>query len=63
MMSNEETRFFRNMFHDDGAVDIPTEVLKSRTQSCINKILKNFDACERNCSGGWCLWLLHNGLG
>jgi len=51
------------MFHDDGAVDIPTEVLKSRTQSCINKILKNFDACERNCSGGWCLWLLHNGLG
>jgi len=52
IMSHEKTRFFRNIFHDDGAVDIPTDLVKSRTQSCMNQILKNFNACEKNCDGG-----------
>nr|CAB3263378.1 lanC-like protein 3 [Phallusia mammillata] len=46
------SRYFENMFSDEGVVDISPELFKSRIFTHIKKILKNFKPDEKNCDGG-----------
>ena len=46
------TRFFKNPFNAEGPIEISSDLIKGRTLSCIDHILKNLKASYQNCDGG-----------
>ena len=46
------SRYFKNPYHAFGSSEIAPELIKSRTLTCADQILKNLKSSHRNCDGG-----------